>query len=384
MEDRLTNLLIALILVIVIGLAGIYAYKFFESSTQVALEPNYQPLNYIEEKSEINIQNTNTNKSDKNQNETPSTSIVIPVVETKESEKTEPVTATTETYSYNNRYYYNQLNKYGKAIYDAVAGSVDKLKSGNGTINIDYDFNQLLNEQSGDIKLKQYYSDAINALNLDIPNLFYIDLTKLSLNIESTTSIFGTKYNLYIDPGKNPSYYLDGFYSSEQVESAINKVETLKNHQVDRIRGEDYTKIKLLHDWLIDYISYSSDSSNKCTVYGALTEKKSVCEGYARTYKYILDSMGIENVLIIGSATNSSGNTEEHMWNYVKLNDHWYAVDCTWDDPIVYGGGTIGYDVKHKYFMIGSEALSNTHVAKNTISPEGMSFTLPTLSINKY
>lgn len=131
-------------------------------------------------------------------------------------------------------------------------------------------------------------------------------------------------------------------------------------------------------------MSYNSSSLNKITVYGAFMEKEAVCEGYARTYKYLLDNLGVENILVTGTATNSNSETEDHMWNYVKLNDNWYAVDCTWDDPIIHGNGTIGYDIKHRYFLIGSAELSKTHVVKNTISPNGSVFQLPTLSVNKY
>ena len=39
-----------------------------------------------------------------------------------------------------------------------------------------------------------------------------------------------------------------------------------------------------------------------------------------------------------GTATNSSGQTENHAWNCIKINDVWYEVDPTWDDPIIIGG----------------------------------------------
>ena len=97
---------------------------------------------------------------------------------------------------------------------------------------------------------------------------------------------------------------------------------------------------------------YNSDSNQKATVYGAFVEAKGVCEAYSRAYKYILDDLGIENILVTGTAVNSTGASEEHMWNYVKVNGNWYAVDVTWDDPIVVGGGTLSEEAKHKYFLV--------------------------------
>ncbi len=139
-----------------------------------------------------------------------------------------------------------------------------------------------------------------------------------------------------------------------------------------------------MHDWLIDNLSYESTSSQRATVYGALVQKKGVCEAYARAYKCILDELGVENVLSIGSATNSSGITEEHMWNYVKLNGKWYAVDVTWDDPIVVGGGILRDEIKHKYFLLGSREFFKNHTEKLTISTSSKTFAPPKLDVNNY
>ena len=37
-------------------------------------------------------------------------------------------------YKYNNRYYYNRLDKYSQVIYDAISNNLDNLKTGNYTI----------------------------------------------------------------------------------------------------------------------------------------------------------------------------------------------------------------------------------------------------------
>lgn len=42
-----------------------------------------------------------------------------------------------------------------------------------------------------------------------------------------------------------------------------------------------------------------------------------------------MDMLGIENGTVSGEAGD-----EQHIWNTVKLDDQWYHVDVTWDDPI--------------------------------------------------
>lgn len=288
------------------------------------------------------------------------------------------------TYKYNNKFYYNQLDNYAKAIYDAIANNIGNLKYGNYVMNIDYDFSNLLSQENGEKELDNSYNDAVNALNLDIPSLFYIDFSKMSLNIETSTNILGTKYKLYISTGKNVNYYNSLFTSQEQVESAILQVENIKSQICNLSNGTEYEKVRRSHDWLIENMEYEASSNNRGNVYGALIEKKVVCEGYARVYKYVLDELGINNVLITGRATNSKGVTEDHMWNYVQVGGIWYAVDITWDDPIVQGGGMISTATKHKYFLIGSDELFKTHEEKRTISNSGKTFNLPLLNSFKY
>lgn len=56
-----------------------------------------------------------------------------------------------------------------------------------------------------------------------------------------------------------------------------------------------------------------------------------VCEGYARGYKVLMDKAGIPTDVVTGdNRTNSS--LSGHAWNLVKLDGKWYHVDITWDD----------------------------------------------------
>jgi len=384
MGDKLSNVLIVFIMVVILGLGGMYYIKIVESHSY-----SMEDSTGFEEgsRNDVNqaLENTNqvsdgTNTIDNNTEE----KRIAINQNTKETETSIYVDTNQAGYKYNNRYYYRNLDTYSKAIYDSIANNIDNLKKGNYVINIDYDFRVLLKSISGQKELKSYYDDAVNALNLDIPNLFYIDFSKMYLKIEEVSSIFSTKYKLYIDSDKNPNYYADGFSSQAEVEFAINQVEKAKDQIIRKLQGSDYSKLKAVHDWIIDNMEYDLKANKRASVYGGLIDKRGVCEAYARTYKYILDEIGIGNVLVTGTSTNSNGSTEDHMWNYVQLNGNWYAVDVTWDDPIIIGGGTISEETKHKYFLLGSKHLFTNHTEKYTISSSGKLFMPPKLMVNKY
>ena len=150
--------------------------------------------------------------------------------------------------------------------------------------------------------------------------------------------------------------------------------------------GDDYEDIKMVHNYLVDNIEYDTSISadNIYDVYGALVNRVAVCEGYARSFKYILDEMGIPCVLVIGTGTNSRGEIERHAWNYVELQGNWYAVDCTWDDPIIVGSGNVSKSSKYKYFLKGSSEFYSDHTPSGQFTPGGKEFSYPTLSTNSF
>ena len=168
---------------------------------------------------------------------------------------------------------------------------------------------------------------------------------------------------------------------------AENAIEQVKNGIISLTSGKsDYEKIKIVHDYLIDNVEYDTTvlGSNIYNIYGALVSKKCVCEGYAKAFQYLMNELGIDNAIVIGTATNSNNETENHAWNYVKLDNNWYAVDVTWDDPIIIGGGKLSNQSRYQYFLNGSSTFNQNHVETNNFTQGGQKFQYPTLSIYDY
>ncbi len=46
--------------------------------------------------------------------------------------------------------------------------------------------------------------------------------------------------------------------------------------------------------------------------------------------------------------------TENHVWNYVKLDNEWLHLDLTWDDPITTDGKQVLDDA---FFLIDDDEL---------------------------
>lgn len=283
------------------------------------------------------------------------------------------------------KYFYNQLEEPSQTIYKAFESNRENMKSGTYRVELGETFSSLLNTENGQDKLGNYYQLAIEAYTYDNPEIFYLSPNKMYLNIETTTVGNNVTYNVYIHNGNENNYFIDEFTSKSQVENAISRIEQVKDQILANRSGNTYDDIKMVHDYLVDNIEYDTTISqdNIYNVYGALINRTAVCEGYARSFKYLMDELGIPCTLVIGQGTNAQGQTENHAWNYVQINGNWYAIDCTWDDPV----STTGYvsqSSRYRYFLKGSNEFMQDHTANGQFTEGGKVFNYPTLSVQGY
>lgn len=284
------------------------------------------------------------------------------------------------------KYFYDQLNDYEKLIYKAFESNKENMKTGDYKVEFGSSFSEILNKEDGQDELGRYYQSAIEAYTYDNPDVFYLSPNKMYLNIETTTKGSKTTYYVYMNNGNQDNYLIDEFSSKEQINEAISQLEEVKNNIIRNKTGNAYKDIKMVHDYLVENIEYDTSISkqNIYNIYGALINGEAVCEGYARGFKYLMDGLGIPCTLVIGKGTNLEGNTENHAWNYVQISDNWYAIDCTWDDPVVEGGGWVSKSSKYKYFLKGSYDISKDHIAKGQFTEGGKEFNYPKLNTSNY
>lgn len=109
----------------------------------------------------------------------------------------------------------------------------------------------------------------------------------------------------------------------------------------------NYDKVLAVHDKLISDTEYAYDASGQPetalwahNIIGVFDKKNAVCEGYAKAFQIILNSLNIENIYVTGFAG------ESHAWNMVKLDDgKYYYIDTTFDDQPSFPGG-----ISYEYF----------------------------------
>lgn len=174
----------------------------------------------------------------------------------------------------------------------------------------------------------------------------YSSLKKDVLSEKNSTSFKDGDYLLANIVGRNykidreeeiATYYLTVIYTStleQEAEVDVMLPKVLKSLELDG--KSNYEKIKIIHDYIVNHITYTQNDDYEChSTYAALIKGEAVCQGYASLFYRLCKEIGIECRYITGTAF------EPHAWNIVKLEEKWYNVDCTWDDQ---DNGEIYYD----------------------------------------
>lgn len=144
-------------------------------------------------------------------------------------------------------------------------------------------------------------------------------------------------------------------------EDRYSKEDIIKlNAAVDMIYEDNYNpndtienNVKIFHDYIINTNEYDSTNVNGKSIYrssyatGALFEGYAVCSGYADAMALFLDKIGLQNIRV---------SSDTHTWNLVNINNTWYHLDLTWDDPVSEDGKN---NLSHKYFLITYKKLKS-------------------------
>lgn len=155
----------------------------------------------------------------------------------------------------------------------------------------------------------------------------------------------------------------DGTLNTVKINEYSRKIDSIINDIIGQMIHKNLTdpvgQVLFVHDYLVnhcryDYENYLNNSvpAASFSVYGTLVNGSAVCQGYATTFSVIMQRLGIPSYFVASQAMN-------HAWNLVYVNDAWYHVDCTWDDPVLvntyYGYPNNDYSddgyVSHLYFL---------------------------------
>lgn len=201
---------------------------------------------------------------------------------------------------------------------------------------------------------EQIYENSINMKTTFIPHTV---CNKDEVN-NAVISVFNDHPELFwLNTSYSYKYITSGTIvqitlSFNETASDIESSKVLFNEKVDSIINEankldtDYDKEKYVHDTIINNTTYDKNAKVNQSAYSAIVYGRSVCAGYARSFQYIMNRLGISTYYVTGTSNG------EHAWNLVKIDNNYYNVDVTWDSSS---------RNKYTYFNISDNDISKSH-----------------------
>ncbi len=198
---------------------------------------------------------------------------------------------------------------------------------------------------------KEIISIVFNEIRTKYPELFWVDNYCFWTYRQYKVTGIGFKLNCYTD-----------FNVNNGTQPVINKIKSLTaefdnyvQSIVDLIPNSysDYQKILFVNDYLC--VNYKYDGNYDIyNAYAFFEEGTGVCQAYTLAFMAIMDELDIKCDSVVSKEMN-------HMWNLVQLNEKWYHIDVTWNDPYFSTSNTDTFGLaKHNYFLLSSDCIKDS------------------------
>ncbi len=170
------------------------------------------------------------------------------------------------------------------------------------------------------------------------------------------------------DTLKRITLKIEKTYTEEKIKE-VNKI--VDKIIEEEIKDEDDPKeiIKIIHNYVINNTKYDKERADRNiikyesnTAYGVLIENYGLCGGYTDAMAIFLNKYNIPNFKVV---------SENHIWNAVYIDNNWYHLDLTWDDPVLTDGSDT---LEYTFFLITTSELeeleTNQHIFDKKVFSE--------------
>ncbi|NFL04166.1 transglutaminase domain-containing protein [Clostridium botulinum] len=212
--------------------------------------------------------------------------------------------------------------------------------------------------------------------------------------------------SVQVKDGKIPMTILFTYKKNiDEIKNQRQATEAAVKRIVKEVVKDDMTSVEkelALHDYVVKHADYNMEGLKKNpadledhSAYGVLVLGKGVCESYAKAMHLLLNEAGIECKYATGYKKNKDGSQGGgHAWNIVKLDNEWYNLDATWDDPVSDRVGRSDKDVVvspviHTYFNVTDDIFNKDHIRgeyeqKNYPKANGTKYSYDNLDVDEF
>ena len=259
------------------------------------------------------------------------------------------------------------LNRVEQNVYNTLKAEIEKIASGQRKdTNI---------KTTGVLGSKDSADKVWHALMADLPYELYWHDKVIGINYAYTLTAGGTPFKDVTFSFAVAQEFRGADVTTTNIPNVPAAVQTARSVVAANASKSDYDKLQAYRQYICDQVSYNYAAARGeytasygspwqlLWVFDGDTSTNVVCEGYAKSFKYLCDlteeSNGWTGDVETISVTGTMG-TENHMWNIVRIGGGNYLVDVTNCDT-----GMKGYP--RKLFLRGAVGDGISYTVENTV-----------------
>ena len=209
-----------------------------------------------------------------------------------------------------------------------------------------------------------------------------IDVSKYNLSYDDCKSCY---YGVLL--GRPEFFYVETVFAANGSMSAITSINPQYNDAYTKSsatafnsvsaaiiagmpNGTREEKLLYIHDYIVTHCKYDLTYQGR-DAYACLVQGSAVCQGYSLAFVHLCNLAGLEAIFVSSDELN-------HAWNLVRLSNGgienaWYLVDCTWDDPILSANPSLWSPTvcTHEHFLVCREDALASHNAADWVNAAG-------------
>ena len=296
------------------------------------------------------------------------------------------------------------LNAEEKTVYNTLKAEIEKIASGQ---------RKDTNIKTSGVLGSQASADKVwHALLSDLPYELYWHDKVIGINYAYTLAADNTPFKDVTFSFAVAQEFRGKDVTTTNIPNVPAAVQTARSVVAANASKSDHDKLQAYRQYICDQVSYNyaaarGEYANSygnpwqlLWVFDGDSTTNVVCEGYAKSFKYLCDlteeSNGWTGDVETISVTGTMG-TENHMWNIVRIGGGNYLVDVTNCDTGMKGypqklflrgavGDGISYTVENTVYTYGTEtrtgfAAADLKLSGTDYTPAATTLTAPTVTL---
>lgn len=233
-------------------------------------------------------------------------------------------------------YAYENLGQEEQQVYDEILSTI-----------LNHQEKMMLSSMDTEVMRKAY-----TAVCADYGGLFWVNgyvFTKYMQGDEQVGLEFAPSYTMTEE-------------ERQQIQQQIDKVVEQWLGNIS-ITDTDYAKVKYIYELLSTNTEYAEEAPDSQNIISVFLNGQTVCQGYACAAQYLLKQLGIQSVIVSGTALG-----EAHAWNLFQMNGAYYYMDVTWGRGKYVEDTVENYFVDYKYMTMTTEEMLQEHIPEGELN----------------